>query len=199
MSYFINSVLLAVVYSVISMVTKNGQDGKEIIKVRRLPSHREVIHSLVVISGQCCHTKRSVGVFWSFQSVLPYQEVSPGFLVISVSVATPNGQSRFSGHFSQCCHTKRSVRVSWLFQVLVATPRSHLGSLGFFRLVSPRREVSQGLWAISGQCHHTERSVRVCGLFQGSVTAQRGQSGSCLLYTSPSPRDRQRSRMPSSA
>ena len=26
-----------------------------------------------------------------------------------------------------------------------------------------------------------------------------GQSGSCLLYTSPSPRDRQKSRMPSSA
>ena len=26
-----------------------------------------------------------------------------------------------------------------------------------------------------------------------------GQSGTCLLYTSPSPRDRQKSRMPSSA
>ena len=86
MSYFSNSVLLAVVYSVISMVTKEGQDGKEIIKVRRLPSHREVIHSLVVISGQCCHTKRSVRVFWSFQSVLPYQKVSQGFLVISVII-----------------------------------------------------------------------------------------------------------------
>ena len=29
--------------------------------------------------------------------------------------------------------------------------------------------------------------------------ALRGESGSCLLYTSPSPRDRTRSRMPSSA
>ena len=108
MSYFSISILLAVVYSVISMVTKEGQDGKEIIKVRRLPSHREVIHSLVVISGQCCHTKRSVRVFWSFQSVLPYQEVSQGFLVIS----------------GQCCHTKKSFRVFELFQSGVTMQRS---------------------------------------------------------------------------
>ena len=73
MSYFSNSVLLAVVYSVISMLTKDGQDGNEIIKVRRLPSHREVIHSLVVISGQCCHTKKSFRVFELFQSGVTMQ------------------------------------------------------------------------------------------------------------------------------
>ena len=33
----------------------------------------------------------------------------------------------------------------------------------------------------------------------GEFTALVGPSGSCLLYTSPSPRDRQKSRMPSSA
>ena len=34
---------------------------------------------------------------------------------------------------------------------------------------------------------------------QGETFAIVGPSGSCLLYTSPSPRDRTRSRMPSSA
>ena len=32
-----------------------------------------------------------------------------------------------------------------------------------------------------------------------SQTATKGQAVACLLYTSPSPRDRQKSRMPSSA
>ena len=36
-------------------------------------------------------------------------------------------------------------------------------------------------------------------LVEGEVLALVGESGSCLLYTSPSPRDRTRSRMPSSA
>ena len=36
-------------------------------------------------------------------------------------------------------------------------------------------------------------------LDQGKVLGIVGESGSCLLYTSPSPRDRQKSRMPSSA
>lgn len=40
------------VYAVLSTVAKDGQDGKEIIKIRRLPSHREAIHSLVIISGK---------------------------------------------------------------------------------------------------------------------------------------------------
>ena len=33
----------------------------------------------------------------------------------------------------------------------------------------------------------------------GTVLALMGENGACLLYTSPSPRDRQKSRMPSSA
>ena len=33
----------------------------------------------------------------------------------------------------------------------------------------------------------------------GSVYVAQDEKGSCLLYTSPSPRDRQKSRMPSSA
>ena len=39
----------------------------------------------------------------------------------------------------------------------------------------------------------------IIGAHNGAVTAWRGLTISCLLYTSPSPRDRQKSRMPSSA
>ena len=38
-----------------------------------------------------------------------------------------------------------------------------------------------------------------CGDFQGVRNARDLKCMSCLLYTSPSPRDRQKSRMPSSA
>ena len=34
---------------------------------------------------------------------------------------------------------------------------------------------------------------------EGEIFGLLGPNGSCLLYTSPSPRDRQKSRMPSSA
>ena len=37
------------------------------------------------------------------------------------------------------------------------------------------------------------------GQFLGELLKRRGRAGACLLYTSPSPRDRTRSRMPSSA
>lgn len=40
-----------VVYSVITGTSTDNEDRKEIIKIRRLPSHREAIHSLIVISG----------------------------------------------------------------------------------------------------------------------------------------------------
>ena len=39
---------------------------------------------------------------------------------------------------------------------------------------------------------------KVLTAFDGNVTFE-NQNGICLLYTSPSPRDRQKSRMPSSA
>ena len=40
-----------------------------------------------------------------------------------------------------------------------------------------------------------EEYVAICG----KITALFAESDACLLYTSPSPRDRQKSRMPSSA
>ena len=41
--------------------------------------------------------------------------------------------------------------------------------------------------------------VEVCALYHPDPTDASGRFGICLLYTSPSPRDRQKSRMPSSA
>ena len=51
------------------------------------------------------------------------------------------------------------------------------------------------------QALHEKRAAGVI-LFGGNIASPdrlRALSGSCLLYTSPSPRDRQKSRMPSSA
>ena len=48
-----------------------------------------------------------------------------------------------------------------------------------------------------GSASMTEALSEVSNL--GSVEAWANQLWSCLLYTSPSPRDRQKSRMPSSA
>ena len=61
-----------------------------------------------------------------------------------------------------------------------------------------------GLWQVtvvtkSGSCDaQTTSTVNVAdGKISGGPVS--GSVGSCLLYTSPSPRDRQKSRMPSSA
>ena len=43
---------------------------------------------------------------------------------------------------------------------------------------------------------HVFQAIEVADLF---IHKESSQSDSCLLYTSPSPRDRQKSRMPSSA
>ena len=41
--------------------------------------------------------------------------------------------------------------------------------------------------------------IRICGIAKGSGMIFPNMATTCLLYTSPSPRDRQKSRMPSSA
>ena len=46
--------------------------------------------------------------------------------------------------------------------------------------------------------HLSEQSVSYAGIYS-AVAASAHDVHSCLLYTSPSPRDRQKSRMPSSA
>ena len=44
-----------------------------------------------------------------------------------------------------------------------------------------------------------ERGLQLDSAVHGALTLNPVQAYSCLLYTSPSPRDRQKSRMPSSA
>ena len=46
---------------------------------------------------------------------------------------------------------------------------------------------------------HSASSAHTAGGGAGGATAPFGPDSPCLLYTSPSPRDRQKSRMPSSA
>ena len=51
---------------------------------------------------------------------------------------------------------------------------------------------------LSGLSSHGSNYI-MCQVSQSSITAAAYHHYSCLLYTSPSPRDRQKSRMPSSA
>ena len=71
------------------------------------------------------------------------------------------------------------LRLSALFRVL--DPRSFTANLDAEGLT-----INAPSWATAG----------ATSVVKGQVT---GQGDSCLLYTSPSPRDRTRSRMPSSA
>ena len=53
------------------------------------------------------------------------------------------------------------------------------------------------VWRISSNI--SGRTRPIFAIFSPYESALRAEDGSCLLYTSPSPRDRQKSRMPSSA
>ena len=68
----------------------------------------------------------------------------------------------------------------------------HNGKLGNTHLALAQYDDAEG---------HFERSLRIArerkDVLLEAITL--GQLGDCLLYTSPSPRDRTRSRMPSSA
>ena len=52
---------------------------------------------------------------------------------------------------------------------------------------------SDGLW------NYASEPLALASVLAGARSSGAGSSGACLLYTSPSPRDRTRSRMPSSA
>ena len=53
--------------------------------------------------------------------------------------------------------------------------------------------------SLGGPAADTEVARNVIHLANFALPAERGDFGSCLLYTSPSPRDKRQSRMPSSA
>ena len=65
------------------------------------------------------------------------------------------------------------------------------------------RELSQGWRSRKSRLETLEKITELMQDYNLSIVSQGGESGeavsSCLLYTSPSPRDRQKSRMPSSA
>ena len=78
-----------------------------------------------------------------------------------------------------------------------------LGPLEFIEVVTPPAEevvpeedVQAAKLMLAGFGHETLRSVRSSDVIQRIHSEL---AGVCLLYTSPSPRDRTRSRMPSSA
>ena len=63
---------------------------------------------------------------------------------------------------------------------------------GDIEILEPRREIAH-----IGFCHEARFKHGIKGCGEGAYPGAR--CGICLLYTSPSPRDRTRSRMPSSA
>ena len=73
-------------------------------------------------------------------------------------------------------------------------PRAHFSAFGYFVRTGARDETAD----IGGVSHFLEHMV-----FKGTPNRSADQVNreldDCLLYTSPSPRDRQKSRMPSSA
>ena len=87
-------------------------------------------------------------------------------------VGTTSGQSQ---------HDSRAVCVQPLF---VISP--------WIRLASKRKHLSQDDWRKLAAESHEHEDVLISPVMINAHTT-------CLLYTSPSPRDRQKSRMPSSA
>ena len=93
---------------------------------------------------------------------------------------------------------------------VVSQTGGHLGSsLGVVELTVALHAVfntpfDKLIWDVGHQCYPhkiiTERRNDMRSLRQkGGISGFTKRSESCLLYTSPSPRDRQKSRMPSSA
>ena len=74
------------------------------------------------------------------------------------------------------------------------TPKFTIGSSGDVRITTNGK-------FLQGIRNTGNAAIDMIGFVSGTDTLQikGGTSGACLLYTSPSPRDRQKSRMPSSA
>eukprot|EP00657_Telonema_sp_P-1_P011960 TRINITY_DN7859_c0_g1_i1.p2 TRINITY_DN7859_c0_g1~~TRINITY_DN7859_c0_g1_i1.p2 ORF type:complete len:111 (+),score=32.11 TRINITY_DN7859_c0_g1_i1:195-527(+) len=97
---------------------------------------------------------------------------------------TVEGTMAVTGVFQLCrCQTVRTVA---LVAAMVARSGGHRKSRALVFGVRVRVDVAQ--------VH-----LRCCGCKREDLRIAAGHTGDCLLYTSPSPRDRTRSRMPSSA
>ena len=92
---------------------------------------------------------------------------------------------------SSCKTTSRSVQ-----PFFTAYGRVSLFTRG--RLVSSSKlPLRKGIWTPSNTCFCSSSCIRLLKTLSNATYTT--QYKSCLLYTSPSPRDRQKSRMPSSA
>ena len=94
-----------------------------------------------------------------------------------------------------------AVSVFDLFKIGVGPSSSHtVGPMRAARLFVARLQHEGKLVATQRVCAQLYGSLGATGKGHGSDKAVLlGLAGFCLLYTSPSPRDRQKSRMPSSA
>ena len=72
-------------------------------------------------------------------------------------------------------------------------------AFGFLAGCAQAEQASQKVTTSAAEATDTIKSASNVVKTAAKSTAKTTQSGVCLLYTSPSPRDRTRSRMPSSA
>ena len=113
-----------------------------------------------------------------------------GDLVIPAQMATPDAINFMATHGrGLICLTLTSERIDQLGLQLMSTHNSSRHETAFTISIEAREGVTTGISA-----HDRARTISVA--IDASKT---GADIACLLYTSPSPRDRTRSRMPSSA
>src|SRR5665213_3319250 len=107
-------------------------------------------------------------------------------------------------HNDLCEDNVAQQRTIYLLEMAVEGVPGRLRAAGFIGLGIPpatQKDLGRTLNTnlVHSDCVSTlpEQVRHHCGAFPGSVAEQGPRP--CLLYTSPSPRDRQKSRMPSSA
>ena len=81
---------------------------------------------------------------------------------------------------------------AWNYMMSIDTPESKKFAADFKALYGSDRVVADPQESAYNMVYLWKQAVEDAGTFENSAV-------SCLLYTSPSPRDRQKSRMPSSA
>ena len=122
----------------------------------------------------------------------------------------PHTPPRFSATFSPAINAEiRRAAASGIYDIRGAGTKRHLphfddllflgASISRYPLEGYREKCTTDVWLgtrFAKKPIHLDIPVTIAGMSFGSLS---GPAKDCLLYTSPSPRDRTRSRMPSSA
>ena len=122
------------------------------------------------------------------QQLLPFLEQNPIYLqAIDDYEQSPNPASGHVGmqtliHVFQCPSEPEAERLHWTHDDRLVATTSYLG-------------VSGTDWETKDGVFYVDSKIRMSDIHDGTSNTLM----ICLLYTSPSPRDRQKSRMPSSA